>query len=796
MLILFFFSCASLLVAKALGPLTPGLQWMLALLCIAAGTIRSRPRLTPRLCIGLVVLAGGFLWAARSANSGITLGLALIPAWTWLVARQKIEDADESPDLEIAHRVTLVVLFINVLMTAVPWFWHGFQQVGAGISAGAAVLAGQFRSFGATSAGAWVLAVPIGFLLSARLGHLWTLLLGILSVLIVAFGLMIWLAIWPSVDHWGMALLNGLRFVPTTHLDWAAKPSVVASGLAFIPLVFACLIVAAATRMGSQLRRDRFTLPGNAMAIAMIILVALGLWSTRPQPQGKIGGEVVLFSTKTDVDFSRGFDGRHGLLSLGMYGMWERSLEDLGFVVKQSPEPIDAELLEGVNILILVMQSESFEDFERDAIWDFVQAGGGLMVLGDHTDLLGFEEPNNELLEPVGIRFVYDSAYPMRPWWRHSQSSNWHPIAAGIDLWNTSIGTGASLEISDWRVSPVIVGRYGISDYGNRANAGQGGLLGDYRHQVAGEKLGDLPLVAAVSYGQGRVVVFGDTSTFQPIGLLDSRVFRDRVFDFLVNGGHEPPITRLGLLALGLLCGAISIRHNGPRFVFVWGVTLGFGFGTALGSHASVDREISRPIALVDSSLVPSVPSESFGDGASGGIGISLMRLGYQARFFEQASPDEFDDASLLFVIAPNRIPSPEYVNSARALMEKGGTLFLATSKYSAQAVEPLLALCGVAVNETPMGNAVLESNGIKLEFVEAWPLQARPETEGHPPRIVASIGNEAIVMEKKVGKGRCVVFADERFFENENFEDEYTAKDMNVIFVSGLLRQLEDPEQ
>ena len=434
------------------------------------------------------------------------------------------------------------------------------------------------------------------------------------------------------------------------------------------------------------------------------------------------------------------------------------------------------------------MQNESYSAVERAAIWQFVEAGGALVVLGDHTDLQGFEAPSNELLEPVGVSFVYDSAYPLRPWWRHSQSLRWHPAVTGVEGAGTGIGTGASLAMANWSADPVIVGRYGISDYGNRANAGRGGLLGDYRHQIAAEKFGDLPLVVEASYGEGRVVVFGDTSTFQPLAMTSSHVFIDRLFNFLVHGEPNARLFLPLLLAGALLLGVVQAGRPGPVLFFAWAVLLGFGAGRSLESAGPPHISADRPIALVDASLVSATPGEHFEDNSAAGIPISLLRAGYFVRHFDEATIEDLASTDLLFIISPTRRPDEDYVEAARSLVERGGTLFLATSRYTAQAAKPLLDLCGVTIGSEPLGDAIVRANGATLQFVEAWPVRPQVPAIGAQPQIIVALAEDPIVTRTEIGDGYCIVFGDERFFINENFEDEFSATTPHVAFVEGLL--------
>jgi hypothetical protein len=71
--------------------------------------------------------------------------------------------------------------------------------------------------------------------------------------------------------------------------------------------------------------------------------------------------------------------------------------------------PYDDELLAGYDVLILKTPEEPIPEAELAAIDRFVHRGGGLLLVGDHTNLLGMGTHLNALSARYGIRFRYDS---------------------------------------------------------------------------------------------------------------------------------------------------------------------------------------------------------------------------------------------------------------------------------------------------------------------------------------------------------------------------------------------------
>ncbi len=228
---------------------------------------------------------------------------------------------------------------------------------------------------------------------------------------------------------------------------------------------------------------------------------------------GPAAGKSILVHNRGGLDWDRPVFGRFGGFSTGMFGLLPVYCRaegyDFAVVDKDRIAPGD---LERTQILVLINSPTDWKDGDRRTILDFVARGGSLLVLGDHTDVFGLMRGFNSLLGPLGIRFRFDSAYKARESWRGCQKAAADAVAWRWDDENPGVAVGASLELSG-NARSLLLGRYAFSDTGARENF-VGSFLGNY-HYDRGEQLGDVVLVATVTYGRGRVVVWGDTSAFQ-----------------------------------------------------------------------------------------------------------------------------------------------------------------------------------------------------------------------------------------------------------------------------------------
>ncbi len=281
-----------------------------------------------------------------------------------------------------------------------------------------------------------------------------------------------------------------------------------------------------------------------------------------------------------------------GRLAIGMYGMTPAYLESLGARVVISPDLSDEDLREAA-ALVVIFPDKPWAPGQIERIWQFVEGGGTLLVVGEHTildqslvrrhpeldetladDLTKYADATegrrhgakltpeedelhrqmrervrqfatsaplnyfNELLEPTAIRVAYDSATFAVGGWLQSYEPLAHPITAGIGDAQNQFGAviGASLDVR-FPARPLLVGKWGWNDPGDPLS-GQA-MMGNDRYD-AGERLGDVVLAAEQQVGKGRVVVLGDTSGLSNGLIPGCHVFTSRLYDYLVNPVSTP----------------------------------------------------------------------------------------------------------------------------------------------------------------------------------------------------------------------------------------------------------------
>ena len=277
-------------------------------------------------------------------------------------------------------------------------------------------------------------------------------------------------------------------------------------------------------------------------------------------------------------------------------------------------------------------------------------------------------------------------------------------------------------------------------------NAGRGAYLGNCRRD-AGEPFGNLVLVAGEEVGNGRVLVFGDTSPFQ-------------------NGAHFLS-QRLITNSIGWLCASDA------------------GYICAGGGVARL-----RPfddVAAIDFSLNPRVSRELFTDLSLGGLANCLWRAGITAvPVYDRAVPA----AELVFIVAPTRRLTPERIRDLVTYMMSGGSLVLAKGYTSPEPCAGLLSMLGFDILPVPLGNGEVAA---RVRHKEAWAI-----TYGGPPDTVthaAAFGHPTIVT-RPVGRGSFTLISDGRFLLDGNLESEARYTRENVEFVARLLAGLREDKR
>ncbi len=411
---------------------------------------------------------------------------------------------------------------------------------------------------------------------------------------------------------------------------------------------------------------------------------------TFPDPGRQKAGRVLLDEYNSNWEWTtQTFDtewyGQKSTYNYYSLGQWLRHY----YQVDTNFEPRTPGLLAGYDVLIIKTPTAPFDPAEIDAIDAWVQAGGGLFLIGDHTNVFGTSSYLNPLARRFGLRFRYDSTYDLptlRVTLYERPDLLAHPTVLRMPpfLFATSCTLEAPLLAEN-----VMVG------YGLRA------LPVDYSSRVFfpnKEKERDYPFglflqSAAVRHGRGRVVAFTDSTVFSNFTMFiagKSEYFLG-VTNWLNHSERWPWLDGLwGVVALLAAAGAIYLARSLDRRRVWIGVLGALLLAAALGPWASLqvaearyilpdphteytrisfEREHSRMV-------LPTTPSTSSPEASFQTFYVWTQRLNYIPTY-SPTLEEALGQGQVLVLVDPFLPFDASEVGAVEAFVAQGGRLLV-----------------------------------------------------------------------------------------------------------------------
>jgi hypothetical protein len=437
------------------------------------------------------------------------------------------------------------------------------------------------------------------------------------------------------------------------------------------------------------------------------------------------------------------------------------------YVTPSDAAKLTPEVLRGVGILMVDLIDAHGVDYapdEIETVRKFVKGGGGLLVIGDHTNVYEHARRSNALLKPLGVEIDYGSGIERDPdlatadgYWIHVQSFADHPVTRGVGA--ILFQTGATLSTAH---GIAFLSPRGFRDdwYPNRKHPSK---LGNGLFDV-GEKTGPLPLVAAGAYGRGRFVVLGDENLFANSHLYVANTFEfaANTFEWLAGAENTTPPLRARMTA--------ALR-------------VGFDLEHAHWNIIGNDCDRYHPF-YIDFNRAPGMVSR----------GLMALRGTWDVLVFTDPdtpfTTDEVayvrshaENGGTVIVLTDVRRPRPGAQQLLAQLIP--GTVFEGRRKFGLDrlpAGDDLVATVTAAA-EFPLTSSKLAvkglhmaghsySNGARcgLDVEKSEPYVVQVTASGGEPLLQAQVGHDAADLARvyAMGKGRIVVFFQDGFFRNE----------------------------
>jgi hypothetical protein len=504
---------------------------------------------------------------------------------------------------------------------------------------------------------------------------------------------------------------------------------------------------------------------GPRLASAAFLAACLAAYLGLAQPGPDKPGRVLINEHNSDWEkTTQPYDKRwFGSLSGYNYYLMAKFL-GYHYHVPVNQAPLTDRTLERVDVLILKTPTAPYGEEEVAAIERFVRRGGGVLLIGDHTNVFGMTEYLNQVAGRFGLWFNFDSQHSIvdggltlyQPP-RHFR----HPVVAGLPpfLWYTSCTLRPPLFSEE-----MVVGYgnltaptdYEVSNFFSRERVVQLDRRFGYVSQISG-----------VCAGRGRVLAFTDSTVFsnfstfvpgKPELLLGMMAWVNKT-----NGFIPVKATAFCLGLLGLVAVAWTGRRGGE--VVLGGLSFCAAFAFATLAVDGLNRRNYAPVA--PHSKVPEVvfcregtdyflPRTALTPPRARQPGASSSGQSYNTFYLLPARlgliPREFDTVSACVARRPELIvllnPVRDYPPAAREQLERyvrsGGKLLLITRNAAPGAARALLAAYGLGVTDEAVQAAHVRAlhPGSRGELVLAHEATFRPLRGGTP---LLGAGDDAV---------------------------------------------------
>ncbi len=526
-------------------------------------------------------------------------------------------------------------------------------------------------------------------------------------------------------------------------------------------------------------------------------------------------GHITLVNKGLQVDFETQLqpDSPHGILyNPSFFGQVPHYLDVYGFDYTIVNDLNEINWL--TDIIVLVNFNEEFTIDFKEKLKNFVSRGGGLCVFGDHTNVENLMTVTNSLLDWTGFQLVDDSADSLiiskGLLWNNAMDYSYNSLTYKMaHQCESQIMVGASLNMRDYLTTvPLVFGKYGFSDMPDPLNVGQGGRLGN-RSFDKDEMAGDLVLVARKTYGKGKVIFFGDTTSIQAPVIATTHIFMEKILWSLTGKSFPGNIHLYLKVLLGVILFAgylyICRKKMYSQLVFLT-FTLGIALiGAGLVNAAIVrnldnkicERMRSEKVAVVDTATGGLFNlSQSSQDSILGSI-YNLMRAGIPAVVSGDWKANL--DSKLLFIISPTIKLTPKRAQELKTYVDGGGILIFAAGYEVRDSYKDLLPHFGVKIKPVLLGPVPWKDPSLPRtmaldgpEFKEAWAIEILDKRNVTP--YYRFEGYNLVTITEQ-GKGKFVFIADGRYFLTENIEDIYSGNKENILFLQRLFEEVLENE-
>ncbi|MEN6405393.1 MAG: DUF4350 domain-containing protein [Thermoguttaceae bacterium] len=458
-------------------------------------------------------------------------------------------------------------------------------------------------------------------------------------------------------------------------------------------------------------------------------------------------------------------------------------------------DKIDEKTLAGCDVLIIKTPTVRYSPDEVKAVQQFVQRGGGLLLVGDHTNFERSGTIMNDITRPMGFTFRDDLLFGFgaSPFDQHyTPTRPAHPIVQRVPPMDFAVSCSIDPGSSHGRAVVLNTGLWSMGPEYHNDN------FHPFPQHCPEMRYGAFTQIWAAQFGQGRAVAFTDSTIFS-----NFCVFQPGKAELMLgmvewlNHAQPPLDPRPWLLLLGAIALGIGLWRGraglGEHF-WMWLAAGCCGWVVASVAVGAVHRwamplpEALRPErCVVIDRTVSNAPLSKGPDTQGGGEGYGLLeqwiaRLG--CRTVRQSAPEEFSGDALV-ILCPSRSVTDEFSNQLVEYVAGGGRLLVLDSpENNRSTAQSLLAPFGLSIHHDRTWTGKLSTT----DLLPAVDVAGANEVVGGQP--VAKLDQYPVAATARYGRGSVMAIGfgslwnDKRMGEHWMLEpDKATKARYDVLF-------------
>lgn len=447
--------------------------------------------------------------------------------------------------------------------------------------------------------------------------------------------------------------------------------------------------------------------------------------------------------------------------------------------------PLDKTILRNCDVLIIKVPTKRYEPEEIEIIRKFVNNGGGLMLIGEHTNVFKTGTHLNDIAKTFGFTFRYDCLFDIDSVFTQYYQPPLvpHPIIQHIPPMDFAVSCSIAPGKSSGQAVMCSTGLWNLpADY----------YASNFYPQVeerAEARYGAFIQLWAMRYGTGRVVAFTDSTIFSNFSTFEpgKSELMPGMIEWLNhrNMGMNPSLW-LTLIGVALLVTGLSLAWAWKvSYLLILGA--GIVFWTLTGYGVRSIHQISYPLpqsvrpmvqVMIDRTICDTPLSKSGFIGAKeDGFGIFEQWILRQGYFISRRNDNSVFNGNLLVLFYPSRDVSNEFRQGLVRYVTAGGkVLILDSPENTKSTTNNLLYPFGLAVEQESYESNTPETDSFEtpqtiLEIPRGWPqgieVSSYCRIKGGQPFI--RVNGEPVAASARYGKGLITVIGFGSLFTDVN---------------------------